>query len=206
MRDLDKALADIASIRHQIAAGTVFQGYGPLTLSLTGGLALVTATAQSLWLGDPKDAPLVFLAGWIATALVATGLVGSEMLARSRRHHSGLANELIFSAVERFMPASAAGALLALVICRFAPEATWMLPGLWQILVGVGLFASVHVLPKAVVYGAAWYLVAGLVALMIAADNGRVLSPWTMGLPFAVGQVLLAAILHLASEDAHGDA
>lgn len=206
MRDLNKALAEIASIRHQIAAGTAFQGYGPLTLSLTGGLALVTVTAQSFWLEDPNDAPLAFFAGWIATALLAASLVGSEMVARSRRHHSGLADELIFSAVEQFMPAGAAGALLALVICRFAPEEAWMLPGLWQMLVSLGLFASLRVLPKAVVYGAAWYFVAGLAVLMIAAAHGRALSPWTMGLPFAVGQVVLAGILHFASENAHGDA
>lgn len=205
MPDLDKALSDIAAIRYQIAAGTAFQGYGPLALATTGGLALVTATAQSVWLGDPNEAPLTFLAGWIATALVAAGVIGSEMLARSRRHHSGLADGLIYTAVEQFLPAGAAGALIALVTCRFAPETVWMLPGLWQVLVSLGLFASLRVLPKTVAFGAAWYFVAGLAVLMIAAD-GRALSPWTMGLPFSIGQLLLAAILHLASEHDRDDA
>jgi hypothetical protein len=41
MRDLDKALADIFTIRSQIAAGTAFRGYGPATVAATGGLALL---------------------------------------------------------------------------------------------------------------------------------------------------------------------
>jgi hypothetical protein len=38
VRDLDKALADISTIRSQIAAGTAFRGYGPAALAATGGL------------------------------------------------------------------------------------------------------------------------------------------------------------------------
>ena len=53
MRDLDKALADILAIRSQIAAGTAFRGYGPATIAATGGVALLTAILQFLWLDDP---------------------------------------------------------------------------------------------------------------------------------------------------------
>ena len=58
MRDLDKALADILAIRSQIAAGTAFRGYGPTAIAATGGLALVTALFQVLWLDDPTARPL----------------------------------------------------------------------------------------------------------------------------------------------------
>jgi len=70
MRDLDKALADIFAIRSQIAAGTAFRGYGPAAIAATGGLALMTAVAQFLWLDDPSGQPVIFFAGWAATALV----------------------------------------------------------------------------------------------------------------------------------------
>ncbi len=62
MRDLDKALADILAIRSQIAAGTAFRGYGPATVAVTSGIALVTALAQYLWLDDPTGHPIAFLA------------------------------------------------------------------------------------------------------------------------------------------------
>ncbi len=203
--DLDKVLADIGAIRLQVAAGTAFQGYGPSALAVTSALALVTAGLQALLLDDPTVQPLVFLAGWIAAAIVCVGVVGAEMLARSRRHHSGLADAMILNAVEAFLPAGAAGALLLLVLARLAPDSLWLLPGLWQILVGLGLFASLRALPRPVAWAAGWYLVAGLGAIA-AASEGHALSPWTMGLPFAVGQGLLAVILHLSSGGTDGRA
>ena len=88
---------------------------------------------------------MIFFAGWAATALVSAGIIGVEMRARSRRHHSGLADAMVHQAVEQFLPAGAAGALLAVMLWRFAPEALWMLPGLWQLLVSLGISASARV-------------------------------------------------------------
>lgn len=198
MTDLDKALADIFAIRSQIAAGTVFRGYGPAAVAVTGGLALVTAVAQFLWLDDPTSHPLTFFSLWAATAMVSAAVIWIEMLARSRRHHSGLADAMLLQAVEQFLPSGLAGASLALVLWKFAPEALWMLPGLWQVLVGLGVFASVHSLHRTVAIAGAWYFLAGFTALLLASQT-HTLSPWTMGLPFATGQFLLAALLHVAS-------
>ncbi|MCF4125296.1 hypothetical protein [Methylobacterium sp. SyP6R] len=200
--DLEKVLADIVAIRSQVAAGTAFQGYGPSALALTGGLALATAGLQAIFLDDPTGRPFTFLAGWIATAFVSVGVIGAEMLARSRRHHSGLADAMILNAVEAFLPAGAAGALLLLVLARLAPDSLWLLPGLWQMLVGLGLFSSLRALPRPVALAAGWYLVAGLGAIA-AASEGHALSPWIMGLPFALGQGLLALILHRAPGGDH---
>ena len=195
MHDLDKALADIVAIRSQIARGTAFRGFGSATLVCTGLLALVTAGAQALWLGEPNARPMLFFGLWIATAVAASGMIGVEMIGRSRRLHSGLADAMVWNAIEGFLPAAGAGACLGLVLARFAPDQIWMLPGLWQILVGLGLFASARILPRAVQGAGAWYLLAGLVGLAIASENHG-LSPWLMGLPFAVGQGWLAAIMH----------
>jgi hypothetical protein len=200
MRDLDKALADIFAIRSQIAAGTAFRGYGPAAIAATGGLALLTALIQFLWLEDPTGHPLGFFAGWAAAALVSGALIWTEMQARSRRHHSGLADAMIVQAVEQFLPAGAAGVLLAAMLWKFAPETLWLLPGLWQLLVSLGVFASVRSLPRTVAFAGAWYFVAGFGTLLLASQS-HALSPWTMGLPFVLGQFLMAAILHFASGD-----
>jgi len=200
MSDLDKALADIFAIRSQIAAGTAFRGYGPAAVAATGGLALATAIVQFLWLDDPTGHPLVFFAGWAAAALVSGGMIWTEMQARSHRHHSGLADAMIHQAVEQFLPAGAAGVLLAVMLWKFAPETLWLLPGLWQVLVSLGVFASVRSLPRTVAFAGAWYFVAGFATLLLASQS-HALSPWTMGLPFAIGQLLMAAILHFASGD-----
>jgi hypothetical protein len=73
-----------------------------------------------------------------------------------------------------------------------------MLPGLWQVLVALGIFASVRSLPRTVAIAGAWYFVAGFTVLLLA-SRSHALSPWTMGMPFAIGQLLLAALLHFAS-------
>jgi hypothetical protein len=195
MHNLNKALADIGSIRQQLAAGTMFRGLGPAVVAASGVLALATAGVQALWL--QADEPLLFLAAWVVTAVVASVLIGAEMVARTRRHHAGLADAMLINALEAFLPAGAAGCAVALVLVRFAPEELWMLPGLWQILVSLGLFAAMRSLPRTVAVAAAFYFVAG-VAVLLLSSQSRTLMPWAMGIPFAVGQLLLAAILHFA--------
>jgi hypothetical protein len=204
LQDLDKALADIGSIRQQLAAGTMFRGYGPVVIAVTGVLAAGTATAQSLWLSDPTHQPLAFLAGWAATALASATLIGAEMIARTRRHHGGLADAMLVNAVEQALPAGVAGAAIALVLMQFAPETLWVLPGLWQVLVGLGIFASVRSLPRTVAWAGTWYLAAGITVLALSSQT-QALSPWAMGLPFAIGQLLLAAILHQAFGGGDGE-
>jgi hypothetical protein len=201
MSDLDKALADIFTIRSQIAAGTAFRGYGPAAVAVTSGLALLTALIQFFWLDDPTAHPLEFFSSWVATAGVSATLIWIEMRARSRRHHSGLADAMVHQAVEQFLPAGAAGAAFGASLWLFAPETLWMLPGLWQVLVGLGVFASVRSLPRTVAFAGAWYFVAGFTVLLLASQS-HTMSPWTMGLPFVIGQLLLAALLHFASGEA----
>jgi hypothetical protein len=198
MSDLDKALADILVIRSQIAAGTAFRGYGPAAVAVTGGLALLTTVVQLLWLADPTSHPLPFFSAWAATAGVSAALIWIEMRARSRRHHSGLADAMVQQAIEQFLPAGAAGGAFAMLLWLCAPEALWLLPGLWQVLVAIGIFASVRTLPSTVAIAGAWYFVAGFTVLLLASQS-HALSPWTMGMPFVLGQLLLAALLHFAS-------
>lgn len=201
MRDLDKALADILTIRAQLAAGTAFQGYGPGAVGATGLLALVATGVQHARLGAAA-APLSFFGFWIAVAVVAVGIIGTEMVARTWRQHSGLADEMLRHAAEQMLPAGVVGALLLGILWRFAPDELWLLPGLWQILVGLGIFASLRILPRSMGIAAGFYVLAGLVVVALAAQT-RTLSPLAMGLPFAAGQLLVAAILHLASDTAH---
>ena len=199
MRDLHKALADIGNIRLQLAAGTMFRGFGPSVIALTGVLALVTAAVQALWPDAHPDA-IVFLGTWVSVAIVAAALIGIEMLARTRRHHAGLADAALFNAVEHFVPFGAAGAVIGAILLRFAPDTAWMLPGLWQMLIGLGLFAALRFLPRSVAIAGAWYFLAGAAVLMLSSET-RSLSPWAMGVPFGIGQLLLALILHAALGD-----
>ena len=194
MDELHKALGDIGSIRRQMARSTEFRGYGPATLAATGLIALAAACTQTLWLPDAGLHPLGYLAIWGATAFVSASLIGGQMISRTHRMHSGLADEMIRMAVEQFLPAIGTGALLTLVIARYVPGALWMLPGLWQMISGLGIFSSCRFLPRAMMGAGAWYLVCGLFSIALA--DHRALSPWAMGIPYGAGQLLIAGILY----------
>jgi hypothetical protein len=199
MDDLNKALGDISSIRRQMARTTEFRGYGPATLAATGVIALLAAAAQALWLPDPAAHILLYLAIWVTTAIISATLIGVQTVTRAQRIHSGMADEMIHMAVEQFLPSVGAGALLTLVLIRSVPSAFWMLPGLWQIIFSLGVFSSCRFLPRPMIAAGAWYLLSGLICLALA-DN-RALSPWTMGISYGVGQVLVAAILLFTSKE-----
>src|SRR5258708_7958875 len=71
------------------------------------------ALAQHVWLDDPRAQPLILFGMCMITAAVSGGLIWIEMQARSRRHHSGLADAMVSQAIEQFLPVGAAGALFA---------------------------------------------------------------------------------------------
>jgi hypothetical protein len=193
MNDLNRALGDISSIRRQVARSTEFRGYGPATLAATGGIAILAATAQTLWLPDPANRIAAYLAIWISTAVVSAGLIGVQMVTRTHRMHSGMADEMIRMAVEQFLPAAVAGALMTLVLAGSVPSALWMLPGLWQVIFSLGVFSSCRFLPRPMAAAGVWYVLTGMACIMLA--NGRALSPWAMGIPYGAGQLLVAGIL-----------
>jgi hypothetical protein len=193
MNDLHKALGDISSIRRQMARTTEFRGYGPATLAGTAAFAVMAASAQAFWVPDPANHTGAYLGIWIWTAFLSAALIGVQMHTRTRRIHSALADEMIRMAVEQFLPSTAAGFLLTVVVARFASAELWMLPGLWQIVFSLGVFSSCRFLPRPMLAAGAWYLLCGL--FCIAVGDARALSPWAMGVPFAVGQSLVAAIL-----------
>jgi hypothetical protein len=202
MRDLDRALADISEIRSQLARGSEFRGYGAATLAATSGLAVLAALAQARWLPEPAKDPLAYIALWSAAATLSVIIIGMETVTRSRRMHSGLAQEMILSAVEQFLPAGLAGVLLTAVLFRFVPESLWMLPGLWQVVFALGVFGACRFLPRPMLAVGGWYLASALVCLVLA-RGPYAFSPWAMGAPFGIGQLMVASVLQYHARGGH---
>jgi len=191
---LQRALAEISEIRGAIAEVNDFRGYGPVSVAASGVLALAVASAQAHWAMRFAADPRNFFAVWIGVAALAACMTSLETFKRTRRVHADLAVPMMQRALEQFAPALIAGALLTAVLFRFAPQALWLLPGLWQIVFSLGVFASCRFLPWQMTIVGLWYLGTGLVSIA-ACSGGAVCSPWVMGVPFGVGQLLVAAIL-----------
>lgn len=198
MNELHKALGDISSIRRQVARTTEFRGYGPATLAATGAFALAAAGIQSRWIPSPSTSFSRYIGLWIVTAFISAVVAGIQMCTRSRRIHSGLSDEMIRMGVEQFLPTIVTGVVLAVVFLRSVPGSAWMLPGLWQVIFGLGIFSSSRFLPRRIFAAGIWYVFTGLVCISL--GDSRALSPWAMGLSFGVGQFLVAGILLQAAK------
>jgi hypothetical protein len=200
MPDLNQALVDISRIREQLARGSEFHGYGPATVGATGALAFVAAFAQSTWVPNPAQQINHYLQLWGITAALSFGCIVLEALFRSRREHGGMALSMLQSALEPFLPSIVAGGLLTIVLPTAAPASVWLLPGLWQVIFSLGVFASCRLLPRTIFVVGVWYLFCGLSCLALLGE-AKSLSPWAMAIPFALGQCLVAGILQFNREE-----
>jgi hypothetical protein len=200
--ELREALTQITEIRLQLARTEVFRGYRAMPVAFSGGVALLAAVIQAVTIADPMLQIGPYLALWIGAAVVSGLAAGLEMIVRARNATSPLTRELTWLALEQFCPCLLAGALLTVVLVRAAPASLWMLPGLWQIVYSLGIFASCRLLPRATFWVAVFYLGTGL-AILAVGPGDAALSPWTMGLPFGAGQLLAAAVLYRTLERDH---
>ena len=203
MTDIESALQHVARIRDQLAASTRFHGFAPAIVAVTGALALALAVYQTTGIERVTDVRLALME-WIGLAIVSTALIGTEAVIRARRFHRVMADTMVTTTLRRFLPAGLAGAIAGVVILARAPEQAWALPGLWQLLIAVGICASLTNLPRQMAWAAGWYFLAGAASLFWMSALGS-FSPWSMGLPFGVGQMLVALLLHLAAKDRRHD-
>jgi hypothetical protein len=191
--DVEHALSQIADIRARVVASTRFRGMTPKANLVSAALALAVAMAQSLWPDVLAQDPIRYVAIWSAVTLACLFNTGIETIPRVRALHGQMADAVLGAVFRQVLPFAAAGAVLDLVICRFAPDSIWLLPGLWQLLIGLFGFSALSRLPRAMVWVAGWYLACGAAVLVLAGSTGE-LSPWMMGIPFGIGQAAVAFI------------
>ena len=197
--ELADAMSQIADIRRTLAKTETFRGYRSLTVAWTSVFAVVGAAIQIWLVPAPLEVPGRYLAVWISVAITGLIVSGSEVVIRARRSPSRLTRQLSWLAVEQFLPCIFAGGAVTWSIASFAIEQLWMLPGLWSLIFGLGVFASARLLPREVTWVAIWYLLMGCVVM--AWGQGPVAcSPWAMVVTFGIGQAAMSCILYCRLE------
>lgn len=197
--ELRDALTQIAEIRQQMAKADVFRGFRSAPVAVSGLLALAAAVAQPYVVADPATHIFAYLELWTGMAMLSVVAVAVEMGVRMYLTEDWAHLEPTRLTVEQFIPAVVAGLLVTMVIVGFLPQQVAMLPGLWQILFSLGIFSIARLLPRPIFAVATFYLGTGV--LLLALSTGGVpLSPWSMGVPFAVGQLAAAGILYWTLE------
>jgi len=184
MTELRQALDDISAIRTQVARGTQFRGYGPLSVASSGVLALLVAGGESRWMAGSNYGLKVIFERLDSNSRGVGVPVGARTIFRARRVHSGLAMEMIQAAVEQFSSQYRRGNFADGGADAHCAARLGMLPGLWEVMFSLGVFASCRFLPRQMFGVGAWYLAAGLVCLLVASGH-HALSPWEMGIPSA---------------------
>ncbi|QDU82297.1 hypothetical protein Pla110_40520 [Polystyrenella longa] len=197
--ELYEALHQITAIRQQMAKSEVFRGYRSVTVGFSGLLGLFAASIQTEWVAAPTEHLERYLALWFFVAILSIVLVGLELYWRAFCIGSGMMKQMTISAVGQFLPCILIGGLLTTCIFKAAPEVAWMLPGLWSLLFGLGIFSSYRMLPSPICWVGAYYVLCGCGSLMFGQEEYP-LSPWQMGISFGGGQFIAAFCLYWTLE------
>lgn len=195
--ELRDAISQISHIRAQMARAERLRGLRAVPIGASGLLALAAATAQPVVAPDPTDHLLPYLVLWVGVAFLSavTGLL--EMLLRCRVSRSDLTRSTVCLAGQQFLPTVFAGAAITAVLAATAPGLGWLLPGLWQVLFGLGICACSRLVPRSLFWVGPFYLVTGTWVLSL---GPAAWSPWTMGVPFGLGQLATALVLYWTLE------
>lgn len=191
--DLSRALGQLADIHQQIAKGEIYRGYRSLPLAASGLMGFAAAWAQpaSLGAGDP----LAFVLYWIVVAVCAGFVGASEIIYNYVVHEDRAARCRTRLVVGQFLPSVLAGAIITGSFMHLSAALVPLLPGLWAICFGIGIFASRPYLPRASGWVALFYYSAG-VALLWMARGPEPLQPWWVGGTFGSGQLMAALVLY----------
>ncbi len=200
--DLSRALGQLADIHQQIAKGEVYRGYRSVPVAASGVIGLVAAWAQAPALGEVD--PVGFVEYWSAVAACAA-LVGVSEIIYNYVRDERAERRRTRQVVGQFLPSLVAGAIVSASFVRLSTGLVPLLPGLWAICFGIGIFASRPYLPRASGWVALFYYAAG-VGLLWMANSTIPLHAWWVGGTFGVGQLLAAFVLFWNLERTGADA
>jgi hypothetical protein len=192
-----RALEQIAEIHEQLGRTAVFRGWRPIPVASSGLVGLVAAAWQA---ADTRPLePWQFTVYWLAVGVVAMLIGCAEIVwhyfARADEVERGRSRHV----VGQLLPSLMAGALVTGAFIRLSPSLVALLPGLWALFFGVGVFATGPYAVRGSHWIALYYWTAGL-ALLWNAQGLDVLSPWAVGGTFGAGQFLAAGVLYVNLE------
>ncbi len=193
MSEVGRALEQIAEIHEHLAKGEIYRGWRSVPVACSGIVGLAAAASQPVSFGVADG--LKFTAYWVAVGGLALLVGCSEIAWHFVMRATTSERRRAAQVLGQFLPALVAGALVTGALVRMGPEFVRLLPGLWALLFGVGIFSARPYVPRASGFVALYYWTAGLVLLWGSHDI-NVLSPWAVGGTFGAGQLFGAGVLY----------
>lgn len=192
--DVPQALDRIEEIHAQIAKGEVFRGYRPVPVAIAGAVGLFAGWLQPRFV--PEGDATRFLAFWIAVALLNVAVNAAVIAAGYARCGDAFARRHTRRVVGQFVPCLLAGAAVSLGLPAAGSPLVPLLPGLWALLFGLGVFASRPYLARATGWVALYFVVAGTALLLSPPPTFAALG-LAHGTVFGAGLLGAAVVLHL---------
>lgn len=191
---LSEAVSQIAEIHAVLARSEVYRGFRSLPVALSGVCGLAAEAARDAVLG-PRPSGTALVQYWGAVAVFAA-LVGlSETAYNYVRHEDPFARRKTRRVLGQFLPCLAAGLAATFALCRRSPDVLSLLPGLWAIFFGLGLFAARPYLPRAIGWVALYYVGVGA-GLLAVTEPGPAPDDHHVGLTFGAGQIAAGLVLY----------
>jgi hypothetical protein len=190
--ELPQALAQIAEIRAQAAKAEVYRGYRSVPIAASGLLGLAAAAVQPAGLASD---PTGFVVYWVAVAACAGFVGASEIVYNYIVHDDALARRRTRRVIGQLLPGLLGGAIVTASLVHLGPALVPLLPGIWALSFGLGIFASRPYLVRASGWAALYFCAAGTL-LLWTAGGPETLNAWTVGGTFGVGQLLTAGVLY----------
>jgi hypothetical protein len=191
--DIPRALAQIEQIHEQLAKGELYRGYRSLPVAASGLIGLLAAWLQPRVLGALD--PVGFVVYWLTVAVCAGSIGVSEIAYNYVVHDDSAARRRTTLVVGQFLPSLLAGGIVTASFVHLSAALVPLLPGLWAICFGIGIFASRPYLPRASGYVALFFYAAG-VGLLWMARGPQPPAGWWVGGTFGTGQILAALVLY----------
>jgi hypothetical protein len=190
------ALGQIADIHEHLARAEQYRGFHPFAVAASGLVGLLAAAFQPWFVSDD---PVAFVRCWLVVAAVGGAIGISPAVDAYCRREDEFARRRTRRVVVQFVPCVVAGLCVTIAVGRGGSDLVRLLPGLWALLFGLGVFAARPYLPRAIGWVGLFYLAAGAGLLAaVPADLAR--AGWTVGVVFAAGQCATAVVLRLNRE------
>jgi hypothetical protein len=191
---IHKALADLQEIQSVFVRTRRFRLLRATIVLSTALLGIFGAVLQPMLLDHAHEQfGLHYVVYWSTIALI--GAIGAliGVAYRYYRSPSRWDRELWMEAAWLFMPSLGVGAVITVAIATQYPDLANLLPSLWMLLFGLGVWSVAKVFTRAMSFVAGYYLLVGSMALLLAARYP--FAPALMFCGFGIGQLLMGGVL-----------
>ena len=200
--NLHRALSEISEIKAQLDRTHAHRGFRSLATLLSAFVVVGMAIFLNRWTTSVSVSQ--FVNAWTFVAAISIAFAATEMKVRATMGDANLHWRMHSNLGRQLLPSLVVGAVMTFVLSgnqwpfssQAAPDQSMheLLPAVWAMVYGLGLVACVQHLPSAARWVAAWFILGGIVCVLLEHRSIEKLN-LQMAVLFGGGQILLGAIL-----------